>query len=129
MRRFFYSREVHEKPLVVEGKPRNADIFRIVGDSFVGIHTIEVDLSSVLCGLFPGTIKHTLVEAVKRESETIDAGPPRAERPAQINQAKQRRHALEIEEEALISQTEEAGLSGFYRRHDCNPEIVLMKAG
>ena len=86
-----------------------------------------MDVSSIFCGLFPELVKTTLVELVTREYENIEAGPPRAERSGLIRAAKQRRHALEIEEEALICQAEEIGLSGVYRRSDCNPEIVLMR--
>ncbi len=37
-----------------------------------------------------------------------------------------RKYALEVEEEALICAAEDLGIDGFYRRSDCNPEIVLM---
>lgn len=125
---FFYDRELIGRPFTVTGKPSVASGLHVVNGVVVGSILHEVDVSSIFCGLFPELVKTALVELVTQEYEKIEAGPPRAERSGLIRDTKQRRHALEVEEELLISQAEEAGLNGFYRRSDCNPEIVLMRA-
>lgn len=107
---FFYDRELIRRPFTVECSESS-----------------KVDISTIFCGLFPELVKKGLIERVTREFENIEAGPPRTERDGLIRAAKQRRYALEVEEEALISHAEDTGLVGFYRRSDCNPEIVLMR--
>jgi len=48
------------------------------------------------------------------------------ERPTLKATLEKRKFALEAEEEQLICSAEALGMDGFYRRQDCNPEIVLM---
>jgi hypothetical protein len=117
----------YSNPLAVKGQTDNNSPLHVVNGMVAGSHPVNVDLSSVLCALFPDTVKAALVEQAKRHAEQIDAGPPKAERPELIQAAKQRRHALEVGEEALISQAEAAGLEGFYRRYEFNPAIGFMK--
>jgi hypothetical protein len=88
---------------------------------------VIVDEAHLWCTLQPGTVKVVLYEQAERFAETIQTGPPLAERPQLIEAAKQRLYALEVEEEKLISEAESAGLDGFFRRHDVNPEIVLNR--
>jgi hypothetical protein len=88
--------------------------------------SIVVDVSHVVCSLFPVEIKAKLAELIKLKSADIDSGPSLAERPALIKAAQDRLYQLEVEEESLIYDAESIGLTGFYRRPDCNPEIVLM---
>jgi hypothetical protein len=97
-----------------------------VHDQVVGVEHITVDLGSVLCTLYQDLTKAALIEQAKHTAELFDPEPLLAERPELIEAAEQRRHALEIEEEALITQAEDAGLDGFYRRWDANPAIGFM---
>lgn len=128
LKQFFYAQELNDKPFTVESQIVNYHPLHVVGDLMVGHHSYNVDISSMICSLFPDVVKKALVDLVTQEAENVEAGPPLAERTSLIRAAKQRRHELEVMEEALICQAEEAGLEGFYRRHDCNPEIVLMRA-
>lgn len=125
---FFHDRRMAGEVFEVEAKHVVTGPLRVVDDVVSGHPFYTVDISTIFCGLFPELVKTALVAQVTKAAENIEAGPPRAERAGLIKAAKERRLALEVEEEALISQAEEAGLSGFYRRHDCNPEIVLMRA-
>lgn len=86
----------------------------------------RVDLSEVLCALFPEQIKRQLSAMVTAAADGIESGPPMDERDGLKAELIKRRYQLEIEEEKIISTAEELGLNGFYRRADCNPEIVLM---
>lgn len=128
LRQFFYDRPLNEQPLTVEGKQRDSYPLQVVDGFVAGFKAQEVDLSGVLCGLFPELIRAALLKQVECESPNIEAGPPRAERSKLIAEAKQRRIDLEYQEEAIIDQAERSGLRGFYRREDVNPEIVLMMA-
>lgn len=124
---FFYDRKLLDRPFIVTTEPDKSSVLYVIDNVVTGTLSSEVDVSTIFCGLFPELVKTALVERVTREFENIEAGPPRAERAGLISAAKQRRYALEVEEEALISHAEDTGLAGFYRRSDCNPEIVLMR--
>lgn len=111
IKQFFFDRKIHQQPLRVEAKERME----------------WIDLSGVLCGLFPDQIRAALMKQVQCLALDIEPGAPRAERPKLIAEAKARRIALEHEEEQIIDAAERSGLSGFYRRQDVNPFVVLMK--
>jgi hypothetical protein len=125
---FFHDLKLVDKPFNVQARQAGVGRLNVENGVVIGSLGYTVDVSVLFCGLFPELVKTALVEQVTRESKNVEAGPPRAERAGLIRAAKQRCRALEVEEEALISQAEEAGLTGFYRRSDCNPEIVLMRA-
>ena len=125
---FFHDRKMINQPFEAEAKHVNTGPLQVAEGVVLGSSSYTVDVSTIFCGLFPELVKTALVERVTREAENVEAGPPRGERAGLIRMAKQRRLALEVEEEALISHAEEVSFTGFYRRHDCNPEIVLMRA-
>lgn len=87
----------------------------------------KVDLASVLIPLLGAVdAKKRLHALAIKEAKNIDSGPPLIERPALIAALQDRHYMIEVEEEALICQAEGLGIDGIYRRHNCNPEIVLM---
>lgn len=83
-------------------------------------------IADVLVPIFGETISRHLHDMARREAEHIESGPPLAERPQLKADLLKRRYALEVEEEALICAAEDLGMDGFYRRSDCNPEVVLL---
>lgn len=85
-----------------------------------------VDIAQTICSLFGVEIEKKLQKIAIAASKNIESGPPLSERPQLKEQLIKERRMLEIEEEMLISTAEDLGLSGFFRRADCNPEIVLM---
>src|SRR5664279_5039227 len=56
LRHFFYDRPLSEQPLTVEGKRRGGYPLQVVNGFVAGFQPQEVDLSGVLCGLFPELI-------------------------------------------------------------------------
>lgn len=129
MRPFFSDADqgIASHPLTASGRAEGGGYGRVVEGSAVVIPLSNVDLSGLLCSLFPDLIKKVLAGQAERHAEEHEAGPPLSQRPQLIEAAKQRHHTLEVEEEALISQADAAGLDGFFRRIDVNPEVVLMK--
>lgn len=86
-----------------------------------------VDVSALMCALFGSILKRQLGDMAKAAASGLESGPPLAERPDIKAGLLKRRRELEIDEEKIISTAEELGLNGFYRRFDCNPEIVLLE--
>ncbi len=121
---FFCPYETSNSLLTVEAIPGTNPVF-VVNDMLASNPRSTVNLAGVLCSLFGETIKKTLVDAVTEESKHYPPGIPMLERPALIQDLQAKIHALEIEEEALICVAESAGIA-LYRRHDVNPELVLM---
>lgn len=99
---------------------------RIISDSSQIIGSGVASIARVLIPLFGETLRRQLHDLAQKESLAIESGPPLAERPELTKKLEQQRLELEIAEEALICSAEELGMDGFYRRHDCNPEVVLM---
>ena len=85
-----------------------------------------VNIADVLVPLFGSTLQRSLHDMAKNEAGHIESGPPLADRPQLEADLKKRKYVLEVEEEELICQAEELRMDGFYRRSDCNPDIVLM---
>jgi len=85
-----------------------------------------INVAPILCVLFPELIRNKLIELATEAAAGIESGPPLAEREQLKVALLKTRQTLEIEEEAVISSAEEMGFTGFYRRADCDPEIVLM---
>ncbi len=85
------------------------------------------DISKIICSLFASTVQPALKQIATQAAKDIESGPPLNERPQLIADLLKKQFAFEVEEEQLICTAEELGLNGFYRRADCNPEIVLMK--
>lgn len=125
--RFFYQRNLagpglfdakvkfdHDNPLIT------LETGNVVGASYA-------DVSGIICALFGSTIKRQLSDMATNAADGIESGPPLDERPSLKADLLKRRHALEIDEEKIISTAEELGLNGFFRRADCNPEIVLLE--
>lgn len=100
---------------------------RVQAESWV-MGSAQVDISRAMCALFPGLVAEGLKNMAKHESKNHEAGPPLAERPELKNTLLKRKYDYEVAEESLICEAEELGLIGFYRRGNCNPEIVLMVA-
>lgn len=88
----------------------------------------KMDLSSVICSMFGATVKRQLSDMATAAADGIESGPPLSERPGLKRDLLKIRRELEIDEEKIISAAEELGLIGFFRRSDCDPEIVLMEA-
>lgn len=84
------------------------------------------DLANMMCSLFGESVEQALKNQAKAAAKNIKSGLPLAERKQIKMDLLAKRKKIEIDEEALISKAEELGLMGFYRRYDCNPEIVLM---
>jgi hypothetical protein len=123
---FFEANPINDLRLTAQGQSAIGVIRHVVGGQVPGVEIITTDLSNVLCTLYQDLTKAALIEQAKRTAKLFDPGPPLAERPELMEAAKQRRHVLEIEEEQLITQAEDAGLDGFFRRPDANPSIGFM---
>ncbi len=122
-----YNQGVVSHPLTAIGKKvGDAPVFVEVGQ-VVNLPGVIVDESALWCTLQPEAVKAVFYEQAKRFAELVEAGPPLAERAQLIEATKQRRYALEVEEEALISEAEESGIEILFRRGDANEEIGFMK--
>lgn len=122
---FFYQQRLADHGVFEIGFQLDRDASFTEGSQVWGGGT--VDLAGILIPfLGASTAQRMLHDMAKREAEHIESGPPMAERQDLKAALQQRKHALEVEEEALIGSAEELGMAGFYRRHDVNPEIVLM---
>jgi len=84
------------------------------------------DISTIICSLFGSNVEQVLQNIAKEASKNIESGPPLAERPQLRTKLLTRQHIAEEQEEKIICSAEALGLRGFYRRADCNPEIILM---
>lgn len=84
------------------------------------------DVSDLICGLFPIEVEKRLIAQARKAAAGIQSGPLLSERSALKRDLQKRLRGIEIDEEELICAAEELGMIGFYRREDCNPEIVLM---
>jgi len=125
VRQFFYPKGLNGPGPLEANVELNRYTTMRAGDTLITNGTAS--LADVLVPLFgPSTIQRMLFDMVTRIADSIESGPPLAERPALKADLEKRKYALEVEEEQLIYSAEELGMDGFYRRHDCNPEIVLM---
>lgn len=86
----------------------------------------HADIAHILLSFLGIDAKRKLYDLAAAAAKDIESGPPLAERPALKTNLLGRKRALEVEEENLICSCEELGIDGFYRRSDCDPEVVLM---
>jgi hypothetical protein len=86
---------------------------------------VSVDLGPMLAALFGDELKKRLHREIEARAEEIECGPPTAERKAARQTLERELFDAETAEEALIVAAEEAGMDGFFRRHDVNPACVL----
>lgn len=87
-----------------------------------GFQVWKGDAGPLLCWLLGDAIKHRLAELV--EESNLPEGLPADKRPAAIKELEARINALEVEEEAIITDAEAAGMD-IPRREDCDPRVVL----
>jgi len=126
-KQFFYQYRLADPGAFEIGFQSNPEQSKVVG-TMARVSGI-IDLSSLLIPLLgASTAQRMLHDMAQREAENIESGPPLAERPELKTNLQTRKYALEVDEEALICSAEELGMDGFYRRHDVNPEVVLMMA-
>ncbi len=124
---FFYPRGLAgTKPLAIEidlnhenGYMQTLETGRVIGST-------TADVSDLIISLFPVETEKRLIAQARKAAAGIQSGPLLSERPALKRDLEKRLRSIEIDEEALICAAEELGMMGFYRREDCNPEIVLM---
>jgi len=122
---FFYSTErTGKKTLESEFKFKHGEVITHEYGGVIGGGT--VDIAEIICSLFGIEVEKSLQKIAMIAAKDIESGPPLSERPQLKRQLAEEKMKLEIKEELLISSAEELGFIGFYRRHDCNPEIVLM---
>jgi hypothetical protein len=121
---FFYNRSVAGKQ-IFDAKVNLNEEVRVREGYIIGANGLA-DLSIMLCSLLGSSIQPILEDMAKNAAKEIKSGPPLAERSQLKIDLLKKKHAVEVEEEQLICSAEELGLYGFYRREDCNPEIVLM---
>lgn len=124
---FFYQRELagpgpFDAPVGLLGD----NALRVIPEINAAVGSGNADLSNIICALFAAEVKRKLIGMARFAADSIESGPPLSERPALKDGLLKRRHELEVQEEAIISDAEELGFDGFYRRADCNPEIVLL---
>lgn len=122
--KFFYQQEILGNSVFEAG-------LNIQNEVYSGLHISSgtVNVATILVPLLGvDSVREALYKMAERAAQNIDAGPPLAERAQLKADLKKRKYLLEVEEENLICTAEEIGLDGFYRRADCNPEIVLMEA-
>lgn len=124
---FYQSQRACEGPFEVRAEFDNDNPLTVL-ETGQAIGAGKVDLSSVICSLFGETVKRRLSDMATAAAEGIESGPPLNERPGLKRELLKTRRELEIDEEKIISAAEELGLYGFFRRSDCDPEIVLMVA-
>lgn len=84
----------------------------------------RIGLAPALCWLFGDSIKAKLTKALQGGELDFEAGPPTVERPRLIGAARDRLRALEIEEENIILEAEQAGVE-IARRADVDPALIL----
>jgi hypothetical protein len=124
---FFYQREIAcPGPFDVPVDLRGDNKLHVIPEINAAVGSGNADLSNIICALFGAEVKRKLIGMARFAVDSIESGPPLSERPALKAALLKRRHELEVQEEAIISEAEELGLDGFYRRADCNPEIVLL---
>lgn len=87
-----------------------------------GFQVWKGDAGPLLCWLLGDAIKHRLAELV--EESNFPEGLSADKRPAAIKGLEARIYALEVEEEAIITDAEAAGMD-IPRREDCDPRVVL----
>lgn len=88
------------------------------------VASATLELAPVLSFLFQETIKARLCEALDKSLVDYSEGPATDDRSALLQSARDRLHALEVEEENLVLEAEAAGIE-IHRRADANPAIVL----
>ncbi|MDP3875418.1 MAG: hypothetical protein Q8Q50_00395 [Methylobacter sp.] len=124
---FFYPRGLNgPNPLELEvGFAYDKSSIMIQSPTRISGSTIT-DVSDLICGLFPIETEKRLIAQARKAADGIQSGPLLSERPALKRDLEKRLRGIEIDEEELICTAEELGMIGFYRREDCNPEVVLM---
>jgi hypothetical protein len=100
------------------------NLFELSGRARLEGGITAVDAGPVLAWLFPDLVRQRLHTMLEQEAQTLECGPPAAERKAQRAKQEKRLFELEIQEEQLIEQAESQGLE-IYRRADVNPAAVI----
>ncbi|OQK18018.1 hypothetical protein AU255_09220 [Methyloprofundus sedimenti] len=121
---FFYDHELQANGVFDVRVKLDSEI-RVV-DSFLTGRGGIADLSQIMCSLFGQNLQRILEDMATKAAKNIQSGPMLHERPKLKTELLTKKRTLEIEEEAIICASERLGGRGFYRRHDCNPEVVLM---
>jgi len=100
------------------------DTFRQQGETWDGLGKCFVDGGPLLVALFPDLVKARLYSLLEAQAETLECGPPSADRKTQRAALEKRLFECEIQEERLIEEAEAAGVE-IYRRADVNPAAVI----
>jgi len=95
-----------------DATPRDITGFQIFGN----------DAGPLLCWLLGDAIKHRLSEMV--EESNLSEGITASKRQEVIAEIEARIYSLEVEEETIITDAEEAGME-IPRREGCDPRVVL----
>lgn len=98
----------------------SVNVINAPGGTGSGVGTLDV--GPMLCWLLPDHVKARLATAV--DALDFESGPPLDQRPGLSADAQQRKHAMEVEEECMTCEGEEAGLD-VPRRADADPAVIL----
>ncbi|MVF20568.1 hypothetical protein EVC37_02995 [Methylocaldum sp. BRCS4] len=113
----------------VRAQARHADLSvgRFCRPGYMGSDLLRSsgDLTQIMCRLFPEAMEHRLHALIAEHYETVEAGPPLAERAGRKLELEQVLFDLELAEERLICDWEREHGQVFPRRRDINAAVVL----